>query len=323
VILLESTFDFTGSATNAKGCKPWTCSPNPQLAIDKDNWCENYEAGAATTSITYNSGGLSPITVGSNKTLLGKGSSGGIKGTGLYLKGSQNVIIQNIRISTINPQFVWGGDAISIDGGSYIWIDHNNIDHIARQMIVTGYGSVTHTTFSNNVFNGQSTYSATCNSCHYWAALFTGTSDQITLALNYFYYTSGRGPHVGGTSGYNQKVHIYNNYYVTVLGHAIDPEVGASIVAEGNYFNTVTTPVLAGGTGVLYFPTTSAQASTCSSYIGRACVTNTLLSSGSAAGTSTSALSALADSTVKSASVMAASAVPNYVQAHAGIGIVN
>ena len=108
---------------------------------------------------------MTAITVGSNKTLLGVGKNGGLKGRGLYLKGSKNVIIQVItcglflirqacsRLSniyqlirmstfvilfcmmpfaastltplsadTINPQFVWGGDAIAIDGGSNIWV---------------------------------------------------------------------------------------------------------------------------------------------------------------------------------------------------------
>ncbi len=32
------------------------------------------------------------------------------------------------------------------------------------------------------------------------------TADTITFAQNYVYYTSGRGPHVGGTSGYTQYV---------------------------------------------------------------------------------------------------------------------
>lgn len=47
------------------------------------------------------------------------------------------------------------------------------------------------------------------------------------------------------------------------------------------------------------------------------------LSSGAVGAASTSALSALADSTVKAASIMAASAVGAYVQANAGLGIVN
>ena len=35
-----------------------------------------------------------------------------------------------------------------------------------------------------------------------------------------------------------------NNYYVSVDGHAIDPEVGANVLAEGNYFNTVSPQIV-------------------------------------------------------------------------------
>ncbi|KAF9001399.1 pectin lyase-like protein [Hymenopellis radicata] len=323
-IVLTSVFDFTSNegTTTGKICKPWTCSPNPQLAIDQNSWCENYEADAATGTATYYTAGLTPLKVASNKTLLGKGSNAGIKGKGLKITGASNIIIQNIRITDINAQYVWGGDALQIDGGSYIWVDHNYFQHIGRQMVVTGYGAVTHTTFSNNVFNGQGTYSATCNGCHYWAAYFTGSGDVITFALNYMYMTSGRGPKLGGTSGYYQDIHIYNNYFVSVAGHAIDPGTGSKVLVEGNYFNTVTTPILS-DSGEFYFPQTSSEASACSSSLGRSCVTNTLLSSGSVSGAVANALNGFTDSVSKGISPMAASAVGAYVQANAGVGIVN
>lgn len=44
------------------------------------------------------------------------------KGKGLRIVGGSNIIIQNIRISDINAEYVWGGDAITIDGGSKIWV---------------------------------------------------------------------------------------------------------------------------------------------------------------------------------------------------------
>ncbi|KAF5316345.1 hypothetical protein D9619_006542 [Psilocybe cf. subviscida] len=339
VILLDKAFDFTTSegTVTGGGCKPWTCSPNPQLAIDANGWCANYEPNAAKTTITYNKAGINPLKVASNKTLLGKGSVGAILGKGLKITGASNIIIQNIKIANINPQFVWGGDAIQIDGGSKIWIDHNTIQYIGRQMIVTGYGAVTTTTISNNVFNGDSTYSATCNGQHYWAALFTGAGDQITFALNYLYKTSGRGPHVmdvvppisepdsSGTSGYYQNVHAYNNYFVSVGGHAVDPEVGSKVLLEGNYFNTVTTPVLSGGTGQAFAPVTSTQAAQCQSLLGRNCVLNVAISSGALPGVATDVgtLNGFTASTFKSASIMAASSVGNYVQNNAGIGKVN
>ncbi|KAF4611213.1 hypothetical protein D9613_006663 [Agrocybe pediades] len=326
VILLDKMFDFTSAegTVTGTGCKPWTCSPNPQLAIDANNWCENYEPSAAKTTITYYKAGTTPLKVASNKTLLGKGSSGGILGKGIKISGASNIIIQNIKIASINPQFVWGGDAIQIDGGSKIWIDHNTIQNIGRQMIATGYGAVTATTISNNVFNGDGTYSATCNGEHYWVALFTGSGDQITFALNYLYKTSGRGPHVG-TSGYYQNVHAYNNYFVSVNGHAVDPEVGSKVLLEGNYFNAVTTPVLSGGGGQAYAPVSSSDAAACSSKLGRNCVTNIGLSSGALPGvaTDTGTLNGFTSSVFKSANIMAASSVGSYVQANSGIGKVN
>jgi pectin lyase len=48
-----------------------------------------------------------------------------IKGKGLRIvNGAQNVILQNIQISDINPEYVWGGDAITLDGTDNVWIDH-------------------------------------------------------------------------------------------------------------------------------------------------------------------------------------------------------
>ncbi|KAJ7173438.1 pectin lyase-like protein [Mycena filopes] len=353
VILLESIYDFTSNEGTTTGtiCKPWTCSPNPQFAIDANSWCENDEPSAAKSTGTWYVAGTKPLTVASNKTLLGKGSSGGLKGKGLKITGANNIIIQNGLSSSaseyqnqyaqvllhlerilnpfyaadINAEFVWGGvrvvalsnsiflhivfspqDALQIDGGSNIWVDSNYFQHIGRQMVVTGYGAVTKTT-------GDSTYSATCNVFLFMVNLFQGV---ITG-------TSGRGPHVGGTSGYFQDIHIYNNYFVSIAGNAIDPEVGSKVLLEGNYFNTVTTPTLTGA-GQTYIPTTSAQAAACSSLLGRNCVTNVLLSSGALlAGTDTGTLNGFTASTYKSASIMAAASVPAYVQAHAGVGIVN
>ncbi|CAE6517929.1 unnamed protein product [Rhizoctonia solani] len=322
-ILLDKIFDFTDTegSTTGTACAPWTCTPNPQLAINQNSWCDNYYPSATKSTVTYKKAAVSAITVGSNKTLLGKGSAGGIKGKGLRVAGGSNIIIQNIRIYDLNPQFVWGGDAITIDGGSNIWIDHNYIQNIGRQMIVTGYGSAQKVTISDNVFEGSG---ATCNGRHYWALYFTGAADTITFARNYIYMTSGRGPKIGGTSGYTQLVHMYNNYYVSVAGHALDAGTGAKVIMEGNYFNTVTTPSMSGTAGAVYAAIDSSTASTCSSYLGRSCYANTLLSSGGLSETDTSALSAFSSvSAVRSASIMAASSVSAYVQANAGLGIIN
>ncbi|CAE6517082.1 unnamed protein product [Rhizoctonia solani] len=318
---LKTWLEDSGSITET-GCKPWTCSPNPQLAINANNWCS---ADAATLSITYKKAGTSGIIVGSNKTILGKGSSGWIKGKGLRLVGSTNVIIQNIRISDLNAQFVWGGDAIGLEGASKVWIDHNYIQSIGRQFIVSHFDPNTQITISNNYFNGQSTYSTSCDQHHYWTFMFVGKADQITFARNYIYYTAGRGPKVGSTSGYTQNLHVYNNYWNDVTGHALDAGTGSRVLMEGNVFNAVRTPSTGDSTGTVFAPTSSSMNAQCSSVLGRNCVSNTLTGgSGSLANTAnTAAISPFTASTVKSASVMDPSSVVSYVLANAGLGKVN
>ncbi|KAG8839792.1 hypothetical protein FRC18_003804 [Serendipita sp. 400] len=325
-IILTTMFDFSNyyGTTTGTICKPWSCSPNPQWMIDSSNhWCDSY-ASTKTTGTYYNSGTSTSyaLKVGSNKTLLGQGSSAGIKGIGLLIAGVSNVIIQNINIVDINAHYVWGGDAISIQGSSRI--DHNYIKNVGRQFIVTGFDPATQVTISNNFFDGQATYSTGCDGHHYWVALFAGKSDTITFARNYVYYTAGRGPHTGGTSGYYQWVHITNNYFNNISGHAIDSSTGSVVLVEGNYFNSVTTPSVSGSAGNEYFITSSSHVSTCTSTLGRTCQANTLASSGSVSHANTAVLTTLeSQSSVVSYVPMAASAVPAFVLANAGTGKIN
>ncbi|EUC55150.1 pectin lyase F, putative [Rhizoctonia solani AG-3 Rhs1AP] len=323
-ILLDRTYDFTdteGSVTEI-GCKPWTCSSNPQLAINANNWCSS---SAAKVSVTYKKAGTSGLVVGSNKTILGKGTSGWIKGKGLRLAGSKNVIIQNIRISDINAQYVWGGDAISLQGATNVWIDHNYFKNVGRQFIVSHFDPNTKVTISNNYFNGQSTYSTGCDQHHYWAFLLLGKDDQITFARNYVYFTSGRGPHIGGTSGNKQTLHMFNNYFNDITGHALDAGVGAQVLAEGNYFDKVKTPSTGNMDGAVFAATSSSMADQCSSRIGRKCVLNTLAGgSGTLDNAANNGIVAqFTASVVKSASIMDPSAVAAHVLGNAGTGKVN
>ncbi|GAB1528343.1 hypothetical protein RhiTH_011537 [Rhizoctonia solani] len=324
-ILLDRTYDFTDTEGNVSGkvCKSWTCSPNPQLMLDRGSGC----GSSASTTATYKKAGTSAIKVKSNKTIVGKGTSGWmqVKGKGLKLSNVSNVIIQNIRISDINPQYVWGGDAIYIDNSSKIWIDHNYFKNVGRQFIVTGFDPAKQVTISNNYFDGQSTWSTGCDQHHYWALLFAGNGDQITFARNYMYFTSGRGPHIGGTDGYTLTLHMYNNYFNDITGHAIDADTGSKILIEGNYFNKVKTPSTGSTKGAAFAPTSSSMNSQCSGSLGRNCVSNTLAGgSGSLTNTANSGiLSSFTASTVKSASIMDPAQVPSYVTSNAGLGKVN
>ncbi|KAG9047775.1 hypothetical protein FS837_001483 [Tulasnella sp. UAMH 9824] len=320
-IILTKIFDFTSyyGTTTGQACKPWTCSPNPQmLLVVSAGGCENY----TKYSVTYNTAGATKnLVVASNKTLLGQGSNAGIKGIGLRMNGVSNIIIQNIQITDLNPQYVWGGDAIQMAGASKIWIDHNYFARVGRQFIVTGFDPVSQLTISNNYFDGRSTYTTGCNNMHYWVWLFAGSADTITVMRNYIYSTAGRGPHIGGIAGYDQKLHLVNNYYNTVGGHAIDSDTSSHILAEGNYFKSVTTPDTNNKNGLEYFVQTVPDAAACTSYLGRVCEWNRLESSGTvSARLDSGALTSLAQTVVKNLKPMPVADVPAYVLANAGVG---
>jgi pectin lyase len=335
VIVLQKSFDFTGTegTTSGTGCAPWGTGSGCQVAIDQNGWCENYESSAPKTSVTYDNAGILGITVNSKKTIIGQGSSGVIKGKGLRIvSGASNIIIQNIHITNINPHYVWGGDAITLDGADMVWIDHVKVfgfalwlildanetqtSLIGRQHIVLGEGADNRVTISNSEIDGSTSWSATCDGHHYWALYFTGSNDLVTLKGNYIHHTSGRSPKVGG----NSLVHAVNNYWYANSGHAFEVGSGAMIVAEGNAFQNVVNPIDPGTTGGQIFTSPSSSANgVCASYLGHTCQVNAFGSSGSF--NSMGSTGFLADFNGKNvASAAAASGVVASVSNNAGFG---
>lgn len=108
VIVLQQTFDFTGTegTTSGTGCAPWGTDSGCQTAIDQNDWCENYQSDAPSVSVSYDNAAIEGITVASDKTIIGDGTSGILIGKGLRIaNGASNVIIQNIQITDLNPQY--------------------------------------------------------------------------------------------------------------------------------------------------------------------------------------------------------------------------
>ncbi|KAF1994734.1 polysaccharide lyase family 1 protein [Amniculicola lignicola CBS 123094] len=317
-IVLDKEYNFKGTegTTTATGCRPASnkCpGAGGQDAINMASWCTNGNAGAGVTSIsvTYDTAGVSGINVGSNKSIIGVGSKGVIRGKGLRMaNGAKNVIIQNIHITELNPQYIWGGDAITVDGSDLIWIDHCKISLIGRQMFVAGTGASNRVTISNTEFDGQTSWSATCDNHHYWAIYLTGSSDLITMKNNYIHHTSGRSPKVGG----NSLVHAVNNYWYANSGHAFDNGAGGKVVAEGNVFQNVVTPLLANSGSFFGSPSTSANA-VCSTNLGHVCQLNAFGSSGALGGTDTAFLT-----NFNGKSVATASAASSNIASLAGVG---
>ncbi|KAH9908596.1 pectate lyase a [Xylariomycetidae sp. FL2044] len=316
VIVLTGEIDFTGTegTSTDTGCAPWGTDDACQLAINANDWCTNYQPDAPTESITYDTAGTLGITVGSNKSLVGQGSSAAIRGKGLRIvSGASNIIIQNIHITDINPEYVWGGDAITLDDTDMVWIDHVKTSLIGRQHIVLGESASNRVTISNCEIDGTTSWSATCDDHHYWALYFTGSSDTVTLSGNYIHHTSGRSPKVGG----NTLLHAVNNYWYASSDHAFEIGEGAMVLAEGNAFASVPTPVEDPVDGAFFASTSDSDA--CESGLGRACVANSLdSSSGDFTGTDTSFLTYFSGKNVAAAT--AASSVAANVQANAGVG---
>eukprot|EP00644_Phytophthora_capsici_P005165 jgi/Phyca11/524963/estExt2_fgenesh1_pm.C_PHYCAscaffold_10185 len=294
VIILQQEFDYRESegSTTENGCRPLS----NQECIAKNNGCKGQDVilqsggmsgtGGCTDGIsvqvTYDNAGPNPLQVQGNKTIRGVGTSGVIIGKGLWILGS-NVIVQNIHITNLNPHLIWGGDAIYIqgaDGGETalenVWFDHVKISSIGRQMIATNTASVKSMTISNCDFDGYTEYSASCDNRHYWTMLFYGTETQVSLVNNYIHQTSGRSPKVGG----NTILHAANNYFYNNSGHNFDPIDESYTVAEGNYMDTCTEPILLDddATGAIMVPSSDTH-SYCESALGRDCVVNTVVNS--------------------------------------------
>lgn len=201
VILIDQEYDFTGTTATDSGCDKTTCQADNggQLYLG-DLSCGTSDK-TAVSSITYDAAGTEPLKVGSNKSIISSNGKGVLKGKGLSVaSGSSNVIIQGIQFTDINPEYVWGGDALELAGNNDgVWVDHCKFSLTGRMFIVSHYNKV-RLTLSNNEFDGQTSHSATCNANHYWTMMFYGDGDQVTIDRNYFHDVSGRAPKLGEPS---------------------------------------------------------------------------------------------------------------------------
>lgn len=138
VILIDKTFEFIGTEGTAtdSGCEQCAVSAGGQDYLGTLSCSE--DGKTAISSISYDVAGTTPLEVASDKTILGAGSAGVLSGKGLTLPATtKNVIIQNIHITNINPQHVWGGDALTLQGNDGVWIYHNKFSLVGRQFIVS------------------------------------------------------------------------------------------------------------------------------------------------------------------------------------------
>ncbi|KAI8663248.1 Amb-all domain-containing protein [Fusarium keratoplasticum] len=274
VIVLDRTYDFTGSegTVRATGCAPWGTGKGCQLAINTANFCGTWPAA----QVTYDKAGTAGINVASDKTIIGVGNKGIIKGKGLRFANVKNVIVQNIHVTTLNPQYVWGGDAFIFNAASKIWIDHCTTSLLGRQHYVFGRDKSTGITLSNNFIDGRTSWSAGCTGYHYWTFEMVGQGDQITLQNNYIIHTAGRGPALSATT----FLHAVNNVWSDIKGHAIEGDTAGKGLFEGNVFLNVQQVVTPDFKGQLNSCPDTAAAEATKPYLGRVCQGNIFSGSG-------------------------------------------
>jgi pectin lyase len=126
-ILINREWNYMGSEgrRTETGCRPTSsCGGNGgQDAINANNYCSTFTPAIPSVQVNYDVAGTNAIVMGSNKSLVGVGASAVIRGRGLRIVNARNIIIQNIHFTQINPEYIWGGDAIGVQtGADLVWI---------------------------------------------------------------------------------------------------------------------------------------------------------------------------------------------------------
>jgi pectate lyase len=207
-------------------------------------------AGSGTSQTVKVSGNFScssDVTVASNKTILGVGSSSGLTGCGLKIKGVNNVIVRNLRIAKV-PAGNGNGDAIHIEKATHVWIDHNDLssDTSHGTDYYDGLLDITHAADYITVSWNYEHDHIKCDLLGHSddnAAEDTGHL-RVTYHHNYFRNCDQRGPRVR----FGNPVHVYNNYYYNSGTYGVAATCNAGVYVERNYFeNTPNTVVTATG----------------------------------------------------------------------------
>ncbi|MFF9850910.1 pectinesterase family protein [Streptomyces litmocidini] len=182
------------------------------------------------------------IKVASDKTIVGSGTSGHIVGGGFFLgPGVHNVIIRNLTIRDAY-QGVWNDkdhdfDAVQMDGAHHVWIDHNDLRHMADGLIDSRKDTTYVTVSWNRLSNDNKAFGIG------WTENVTA---DLTVHHNWIRETEQRNPSTDNAA----HAHLYNNYLQDDPGTAITSSYGnyargkTRMLLENSYFQGVNNPVI-------------------------------------------------------------------------------
>ncbi|WP_284075271.1 RICIN domain-containing protein [Glycomyces harbinensis] len=184
------------------------------------------------------------IRVGSNKTIIGVGTSGQIVGGGFFLgAGTSNVIIRNLTIrDTLMADDDPGDDAYDYDGiqmdtASNVWIDHNRIYNM-NDGLIDSRKDTTNLTVSWNELGP--------NNKSFGIGWTENVTARMTIHHNWIHGTDQRNPSTDNVA----LAHLYNNHLQDVSGYGNYARGSTRMVLENSYFDNVNDP---------YYPDANAQ----------------------------------------------------------------
>ncbi|WP_422380254.1 hypothetical protein [Marinicellulosiphila megalodicopiae] len=177
----------------------------------------------------------------SNVTIVGVGNGALFDELGIHIRGSSNIILQNLHIRNVKKSgspTSNGGDAIGLESGvSNIWADHLTLEASGSE--TDGYDSlfdmkadstfvtVSYTIFRNSGRGGLVGSSASDNQ-----------NGPVTFHHNWYENMDSRVPLMRGRLG-----HSYNNFFDGINKSGINVRVGGEMLIENNYFQNATNPV--------------------------------------------------------------------------------
>ena len=190
--------------------------------------------------------GNGPVTVRSNKSILGIGSDARLLGVGLVIGTSatrgqiRNVIVRNITFEKARAPL--DGVAVSY-GATNVWVDHCNFLSDREHGVDFYDGLLDITNAADFVTVSWSRFSE-----HYKTSLVgsddgaTGDAGHLTVTYhhNSFINSGGRNPSVRFG-----LVHVFNNDYRDLDDYGIASRMGAEVVIENNWFENVARPIRA------------------------------------------------------------------------------
>ncbi|MFF4019581.1 pectinesterase family protein [Streptomyces sp. NPDC001843] len=189
------------------------------------------------------------IKVQSNKTIVGAGTAGQIVGGGFFLgQGVHNVIIRNLTIRD-TYQGTWNDkehdyDGIQMDGAHHVWIDHNDIRHMADGLIDSRKDTTYLTVSWNKLSQDNKAFGIG------WTD--NATAD-ITIHHNWIRETEQRNPSTDNVA----HAHMYNNFLEDEAGTTIRSSYGdysrgrTNMLLENSYFQGMNNPVIRDSTATL------------------------------------------------------------------------